>query len=159
MQLPQWIFFAPLTKDKKVVVIATRSVPQGIAAMMAFDESADRDTNSENMFAAVESVKTLSVTYAVRDSVIEDNHISGGSVLGLAEGKIACVADDDFECLKSLVERVSDSEMLTVFYGEDVTEEDAAKAEQILKDGLGKYAEVVMVNGGQPLYHYIISAE
>ncbi len=148
-----------MTKDKKVVVIATRSVPQGIAAMMAFDESADRDTNSENMFAAVESVKTLSVTYAVRDSVIEDNHISGGSVLGLAEGKIACVADDDFECLKSLVERVSDSEMLTVFYGEDVTEEDAAKAEQILKDGLGKYAEVVMVNGGQPLYHYIISAE
>lgn len=148
-----------MAKNKKVIVIATRSVPQGISAMMAFNEDADARENTETMFAAVGAVKSLSVTYAVRDSVIGENQIKEGSVLGLDEGKIACVADDDMECLSSLAGRVKDSEMLTVFYGEDVSDEEAAQAEQILRSGLGKYAEVVMINGGQPLYHYIISAE
>lgn len=148
-----------LITDKKVVVIPSKSVPQGISAMMAFDESADEATNTEAMSEALTMVKSLSVTYAVRDSVIGENTISEGSVLGLSEGKIACVADDDFECLAALAERVSDAGMITVFYGEDVSEADAQRAEQIIRDKVDSLCEVMTVCGGQPLYHYIISAE
>lgn len=148
-----------LITDKKVVVIPSKSVPQGISAMMAFDESADESTNTAAMNEALTLVKSLSVTYAVRDSVIGENTISEGSVLGLSEGKIACVADDDFECLAALADRVNDAGMITVFYGEDVSEADAQRAEQIIRDKVGSLCEVMTVYGGQPLYHYIISAE
>ncbi len=148
-----------MVTDKKVIVIPSKSVPQGISAMMAFDESADAEQNTAEMTEALGLVKTLSVTYAVRDSVIGENTITEGAVLGLSEGKIACVADDDFECLSALSERIKDASMVTVFCGEDVSEEDEARASQILHDTLDKSCEIVFVPGGQPLYHYIISAE
>ena len=148
-----------LVSDRKVIVIPTRSIPQGITAMMSFDEDADAKTNEKAMNDAIETVRSLSVTYAVRDSVVGDNEITEGSILGMFEGKIACVGDDDIECINSLADRIKDASIVTVFYGEDVNEEQAAKAVETLKAKLDRFCEVITVNGGQPLYHYIISAE
>ncbi|MCI8331803.1 MAG: DAK2 domain-containing protein [Clostridiales bacterium] len=148
-----------LSTDKKVMVIPTRSVPQGLSALMAFDENINPDKNMDAMLDAIGLVKTFSVTYAVRDSVIGENTISEGAVLGLAEGKIACVADNDLECVKAMTERMKDASMITLFYGEDVSEEEAAKAGDLLREAVGPYCEVVVLGGGQPLYHYIISVE
>ncbi|MCI8590301.1 MAG: DAK2 domain-containing protein [Clostridiales bacterium] len=148
-----------LSTDKKVMVIPTRSVPQGLSALMAFDENVNADKNMDAMLDAIGLVKTFSVTYAVRDSVIGENTISEGAVLGLAEGKIACVADNDLECVKAMTERMKDASMITLFYGEDVSEEEAAKAGDLLREAAGDYCEVVVLSGGQPLYHYIISVE
>ncbi len=148
-----------MVTDKRVVVIASKSVPQGISALMAFDESADADTNQTAMTEALAAVRTFSVTYAVRDSVIGEQTIPSGAVLGLAESKIACVADDDFECIGALADRIGDASMVTLFYGEDVSEEDAQRAEQILRCKLDPLCELVSIPGGQPLYHYIISVE
>jgi len=150
---------AEIVDDKKVVVIPARSVPQGISAMMAFDPEADAEANEAAMNEAMGMVKSLSVTYAVRDSVVGEKTIREGAVLGMLEGKIACVADDDMECLAELISRVDDAGMITVFYGEDVTPEEAEAAEALITEKAGKLCEVVFVYGGQPLYHYIISAE
>lgn len=148
-----------LVSDKKVTVIPTRSVPQGLAAMMAFDEGSSLDKNIDGMLDAIGAVKTLSVTYAVRDSVIGENTISEGSVLGLAEGKIACVADNDLECIGAMADRIKDASVITLFYGEDVSEQEADAAADLIRESVGRLCEVVAINGGQPLYHYIISVE
>jgi len=136
-----------LSTDKKVMVIPTRSVPQGLCALMAFDEGVNADKNMDAMLDAIGLVKTFSVTFAVRDSVIGENTISEGAILGLAEGKIACVADNDLECVKALADRMKEASMITLFYGEDVSEEEAAKAGDLLREATGPYCEVVVIGG------------
>ena len=150
---------AKLVKDKKVVVLPTHSVPQGIASMLMFDENASEDANTEAMTEAISTVTSISTTYAVRDTQIDGVKIGEGQILGLVNGKIASVADSNEEVITNLVEKMSEASFITVFYGENVNEAQAEGVLEIIKSGIPEDTEITMLPGGQPLYDYIISAE
>ncbi len=145
---------------KNVRVIPTRAIPECIAAMLKFSEGKDADTNEALMNKAISKVKTGQITYAVRDTEIDDKKISKDDILGLAGSKISVVGKDVSKVLLELIDKISDedSEFITLYYGEDVTKEDAEKLAEILEDRLDE-VEVSAKYGGQPLYYYIISVE
>ena len=148
-----------LITDKKVIVLKTVSVPQGISALIAFDPDATSEDNKKNMKAAMKEVITAKVTFAARDSVYNDSKIKEGQILGLLENDVKVVADDKESCLKELSDNLKDTNYITLFYGEDSDEDDANKMADVLKENLGDDKEIVVVNGGQPVYYYLISAE
>lgn len=145
--------------DKKVHVFNTRSVPDGMAAMIAFDETADFDTNIAAMDEAISGVTTLQLTHAVREFSFEGESFGEGKVLGLMNGKIAAVDDERDACLAKLLEKAGEVSFVNIFYGADVTEEDAQRTMTLVQDMLGKDAEVTLIKGGQPLYDFVISLE
>ncbi len=149
---------AKLIKDKKVVVLETRSVPQGICAMLAFDPDADENTNTENMTGALANVTSMSITHAVRDTTIGGEKIEDGQMLGMVNGDIDCVADTTDSCIEKLTQKMSGACFITLFYGEEVNEEQAENAVNIIKAAVPE-AEVVSICGGQPIYSYVISVE
>ncbi|MCI1959102.1 MAG: DAK2 domain-containing protein [Clostridia bacterium] len=146
--------------DKKVIVIPTTSIPEGIAALINYDESLDEKTAVENMKDGMEYIKSLSMTFAVRDTSMGGIEIKKGDYLGMNGGKIVAVSNDMKKCLSKLIEKAvdRDSEVITVYYGSDVSEEDAEKTAEDIR---GKYpdCEVELYDGGQPVYYYIISVE
>lgn len=148
-----------LVKDKKVVVLGTKSVPQGISAIISFDPDASEENNTAAMEEAIGGVISMSVTHAVRDTTIEGKKIEDGQMLGMLDGKINCIADSSLECLEALLENAKDSAFITVFYGSDVSEETAAKAEELVSAALPNAEEITFISGGQPIYDFIISAE
>ena len=150
---------AELAEDREVVMLETRTVPQGIAAMMAFDESASTEENVESMKAAMANVTTIQVTYAVRNTTVEGMPIRKGQKLGLVNGKIRCVTDHTRECVLHLTEYMEHAAFVTIFYGESVSEEKAERMLASLREKLGYDKDYVLIPGGQPLYDYIISAE
>ena len=150
---------ALLEKKKTVVVIPTYTIQEGIAVMMAFDPEASLDDNKSAMEAAMKGVSSLSVTRAVRDSVVNGETVRQGEYLGLLRGKIVCHALDRTDCLSALLAGVKEASFLTVFCGADVTEEDGEGVVKLIADVLGKDAEATSVPGGQPLYDFLISAE
>ncbi len=148
---------AKLIKDKKVIVIANKSVPQGISAMLSFDPDGDEAQNTAAMEQAVGNVLSMSVTHAVRDTTIDGVRIENDQMIGLVDGNIDCVADTPEECLQKLTAKMDGATFITLFYGEDISEDGAAKAAEIISAATS--AEVVTINGGQPIYKYIISVE
>ena len=150
---------APLT-DKKIIVIPTKTVPQGITAMLNFDAGADEDTNREAMTAAIDSVHTAMVTYAARDSDFDGHTIHAGEYLALLDGSLI----GNYTNLKTLFGELSwafndlNPETVTIYYGADV---DGADAEELSGTISGVFpdADVSVVNGGQPVYYYMISVE
>ena len=149
---------AKLVKDRKVVVMETRSVPQGVSAMIAYNAEGSVDENIAAMNEAIANVKSIAVTHAVRDTVIEGEHIENGQMLGMLDGKIAHVANTGEECIENIISSMTDAYFVTVFYGEGISEEQANGVVEIISAKLPD-AEVVVVNGGQPIYTYIISVE
>ncbi len=149
---------AKLVTDKRVIVLPTKSVPQGISAMLTFDADADADANEAAMKEAAASVISMSVTHAVRDTTIEGQHIEDGQMLGMVDGSIFCVADTPENCVAKMTEKMSDATFITVFYGEETSEDDAQKTVENIKNA-APHAEVAAINGGQPIYSYIISVE
>ncbi len=150
---------AEMIEEKKVVVLQTKSVPQGISAMIAFDPEADGETNTAAMTEAIGTVRTAQVTYAVRDTSIEGIKISSGQTLALVDGKIITSADNEEICLKAIGESFAGASFVTVFYGAEIDAERAERAMVILKEAIGASAEYVLIAGGQPIYDYIVSAE
>ncbi len=150
-----------LINDRKVIVLQSRTVPQGISAMIAFDSSVDVNENSVNMTAALDNVGTGSVTFAVRDSEYDDKKIKKGDILAMENGKLAFVERDVTKALIKITKKLikGDSSYITVIYGSDVTDDAAEEAFDLLKSKLGDDLEVVLVNGGQPIYYYIVSVE
>ena len=146
--------------DKKIHVIPSKSIPQGIAAMLAFNPDVDAETNVQRMTDALSSVKTGQVTYAVRDSNFDGMSIQKGDILGLIDGKISVVGKDINEVTRELIDNMVDdeSEIITLYYGEQVNAQDA---EAIADFASRRYpdVEVEVHLGGQPLYYYIISVE
>lgn len=146
--------------DRKVCVLQTRTIPQGMSAMLAFDPDADFNTNRVEMTAAIERVSTGQITFAARDSDYEGHAIKQGEILAMDNGKLSFVDKDlskaAFKLTKKLVK--GDSSFITVIYGADVTD-DAAEA--LYKQISSKYSnlDVNLINGGQPVYYYIISVE
>ena len=150
---------AGLITDKRVEVLSTSSVPEGISAMLSFDETAEVDDNTEAMMAAAKSVTTMSITYAVRDTQIDGVKIGEGQILGLVNGKIKSVANTDEEVIASLAEKMKDASFITVFYGGKINEDAANGVVSIIKSKISEDTEVTVINGGQPIYDYIISVE
>ncbi len=149
---------AKLVTDRHVEVLNTKSVPQGISAMIAFNPEGSLEENIESMNAAIEGVTSMSITHAIRNTTIDGEKIENGQMLGLVNGSIDCVADSTMECLEMLCAKMTDASFITLFYGSDVAEEDAKKAEELVQSK-AMDAEVVLVSGGQPLYDFIISVE
>jgi DAK2 domain fusion protein YloV len=147
-----------LIDDKRVIVISTKSVPQGISALMVFDETASPEDNEAAMNEAITMVKTLSVTHAVRDTTINNVVIKTGQALGLIDGKIRMVNDSARECIKYLGDHYKDASFITIFYGADIPERKVEKLERSMAK-IAPDAEITVINGGQPLYDYIISIE
>lgn len=149
-------------KDRKVAVLETKTIPQGISAMLAFDETVSVEENVEAMTAQAGLTKTASVTFAARDSEVDGKPIKKGQMMGLCNGTIKFIGEDKEEiAFNSAAELFNPEEnsLITVIYGKDETEENANKIEQMLIDKLGDDVEVSVVDGGQPVYYYIISVE
>ena len=150
-----------LTNDRKVCVLQSRTIPQGITAMLAFDESADFRANSVEMTKALDRVGSGSITYAVRDSDFEGKQIKKGEILAMENGKLTFVEHDINKALVKLTKKLikSDSSYITLIYGNDVADETAQSAYETLRSKISDDIEIVLVNGGQPVYYYIISVE
>lgn len=148
-----------IVTERKVIVLPTESVPQGMSAMIAFNPEADASENTRDMKNAYEMVTSMSVTYAVRDTQIDRFNIKKGQFLGLVENKIACVTDTKEACIKQLSRGMTGASFVTVFYGENVSDADAEAAAEIISNKVGGACEVAMLPGGQPIYDYVISVE
>ncbi len=149
-----------LCEDKTVVVLPTKTVPQGIAAMLAVDPDAGREELTQIMTEAAQRVRTAEITYAARDSDFDGFAIKEGDYLALMEHQLFGT-DRDLDALLDRLARSEDiqsAEFLSIFYGEDVTEEQAQEAAQKFTDACPN-AEVNLLPGGQPVYYYMISAE
>ena len=146
--------------DKQVVVIPTATVPQGITAMLNLDPSASVEENVEVITEAISHVTTMQVTYAARNSDFDGYAINEGDYLALCGGALFGTQRDIKALLQSLADKAKelDSEFITIFYGADITEEDAQVAEEIFHAACPD-AEVTLLSGGQPVYYYLISAE
>ena len=149
---------AEIVTERKVIVIPTETVPQGMSAMIAYNPDGEVDDIVSEINEAIKMVMSMSVTFAVRDTEIDRFKITKGQFLGLVENKIACVTNDNYSCMKQLARGMTGANYVTLFYGEGVTEEQANEvADMITRKVEG--CEVMVINGGQPLYDYIISVE
>lgn len=146
---------------RKVIVLHTRTIPQGITAMLNFDETADCEANAIAMQKAAEAIATGQVTFAARDSDFDGHKIKQGEIMAMTGGKISFV-DTDIEkatmkLVKSMIKK--DSQFVTVIYGEDIDDSQAANLESQLNEKFGNKVEITFISGGQPVYYYIISVE
>ncbi len=146
---------------RKVIVLHTRTIPQGITAMLNFDESVDTEANAIAMQNAAEAIATGQVTFAARDSDFDGHKIKQGEIMAMTGGKISFVDTDiekaTYKLVKSMIKR--DSQFVTVIYGEEITDEQAVSLEQLLNEKFGNKVEITFISGGQPVYYYIISVE
>ncbi|MGM0840781.1 MAG: DAK2 domain-containing protein [Bacillota bacterium] len=146
--------------EMEVAVVPTKTVPQGMAALLAFNPSASVEDNKQFMTEASKQVKTGQITFAVRDTNIDGVAIAKDDFMGIAEGKIVISDQDRQKSAQSLLEKMldEDSEILTILYGEDVTEEDVHSLKEYVEEH-HEDVEVEVHNGKQPLYSYIFSVE
>ena len=149
-----------LTEDKEIIVIPTRTVPQGITAMISYVPEKTPQENEEVMKEAIAKVKTGQITYAVRDTRIDDKEIHEGDIMGIGDQGILAVGRGREEVAKATVEAMmtDEAEVISIYYGADVPEEDAEKLAAAVEE---KYpdCEVELSRGGQPIYYYIVSVE
>lgn len=150
----------PLCETKQVIVLPTTSIPEGISAMLAMDHYAEPEQNTKDMTQAIGQVLTAQITYAARDSEFDGQNISQGDYMSLINGKLTQNCKDISQLLRGIAERIVSEgrEYITVFYGSDVTQEQAAQTESLLAECCPG-AEINVLQGGQPVYYYIISAE
>ena len=151
-----------LADGMEVRVLQTKTIPQGISAMLMFDETADANENQMAMMEAAENVETAQVTFAARDSEIEGVPIKQGEIMGLCNGKIKYTGNDIKDiAYKSAVKvfKKNQSSIITVIYGADTTEADAEEVKNRLAEKYGDDVEISIVNGGKPIYYFIISVE
>lgn len=146
--------------EKNVVVLETRSVPEGIAAKLAFDPAADLEENISAMNSAVSNIKTGMITYSVRNFTFCGEEYPENKIIGITGGEIKAVGDDPFDVLRKLIEQVADedSEVISVYFGGNISSDKKEQIEEMLEE---KYedCDVLVYEGGQPLYDFIFSVE
>ena len=149
-----------LTDDKDIIVIPTKTVPQGITAIISYMPEADVDTNIEELEEAIKNVKTGQVTYAVRDTHIDDKEIHEGDIMGIGDRGILAVGQSVEETTKEMLAQLVDeeSELISLYFGQDVLEEDAENFAQEVEE-LYPDVDVDVHMGGQPIYYYVLSVE
>ena len=149
-----------LVEDKEIIVIPTKTVPQGITAIINFMPDADAKTNEEAMLEQIKNVKTGQMTYAVRDTHIDDKEIHEGDIMGIGDSGILAVGKDLEETTKELIANLvdEDSELISIYYGEEVSEEEAEKFAGEIEE-LYPDVDVDIQFGGQPIYYYVLAVE
>lgn len=149
-----------LVEDKEIIVIPTKTVPQGITAIINFMPDADAKTNEEAMLEEIKNVKTGQMTYAVRDTHIDDKEIHEGDIMGIGDSGILAVGKDMEETTKELIANLvdEDSELISIYYGEEVSEEEAEKFAGEIEE-LYPDVDVDIQFGGQPIYYYVLAVE
>jgi DAK2 domain fusion protein YloV len=151
---------AELVNDKNVIVLPTKTVPQGITAVINYVQDLDITENTENMNEEFRKVKTGQVTYAVRDTMLDGHEIKAGDYMGISDDQINAVGTDlaavAFEMVSNMVEE--DNELISIYHGGDVSEEDASALKERLQEEYADF-DVELQYGGQPIYYYIVSVE
>lgn len=149
-----------LVEDKQIVVIPSKTIPQGIAALISFADDCTTEENKANMIDAMSYVKSGEVTYAVRDTVIDDKEIREGNIMGIGDEGILAVGDDIDDTTVEMIKEMSDedAEIVSVYYGAEVSDEDAEALEEKLTEAFPDM-EIEIYKGGQPVYYYIVSVE
>lgn len=146
--------------DKNIFVVPTKSIPQGISAMISFDSESEGETLKDSMTNAAKNVTTGLITHAVRDTTLDDLEIHDGDILGMIEKEIVSVGSDATETAKDILNKMvsDDSELITIIYGGDL---DEAEAESLREYAELKFSDcdVSLYKGNQPVYSYILSAE
>lgn len=151
---------AKALSDKNIIVIPSKNVAQGFTSLVSFNADSGVEENEATMIEALSMVKSGQVTYAVRDTIMNDIEVKEGNFIGIGEGKLLSAGENKEEITLGLIENLvdEDSAIITLFYGEDVTEEEANEFKSILEE---KYEDidVELYYGGQPIYYYLISVE
>ena len=151
----------PLVTDREITVIPTKTIPQGLSAMLAFDPDAAASENADAMMMAAEGVSTGTVTFAARDSEFGGFKIKEGDTMGLTYGKLEFVGDTPvraaYKVAKALMSK--HTSFITLIYGEGVSEEEANEAMRLIRNKAGDDVEISLVDGGQPVYYFILSVE
>ena len=151
---------ASLVKEKHVFVIPTKTIPQGITAMINYIPDKTAEENAASMSEELANVKTGQVTYAVRDTVIDDKEIKQGDFMGIGDKSILAVGQELDATAKAMIEDMVDEEsgIISVYYGEEVTEEQATAFGESLQTAFPEI-EIEVQFGGQPIYYYVVSVE
>lgn len=149
-----------LVEDKKIIVVPTKTIPQGIAALISYVPGESGENNLERMMSEIAHIKSGQLTYAVRDTEIDDKVIKEGNIMGIADAGIAAVGEDihktAMELLKELVD--DESELISIYYGADIEEDKAQALADEAAEAFGE-CEVELQYGGQPIYYYMVSVE
>lgn len=151
-----------LIKDKKVIVIPTKTVTQGITAVINYVPALSIEDNTHEMTEAAKEIRTCEITYAIRDTEIDGKHVHTGDYMGIGDGHMLAVGSErvqtTIDAVKAMVDE--DSELLTIYFGADATEDEATEIADLLEeDDAFADIDIEVVYGGQPVYYYIISAE
>ncbi|MBQ9248370.1 MAG: DAK2 domain-containing protein, partial [Ruminococcus sp.] len=150
-----------LVEDREVIIVPTRTIPQGLSAMLVFDPDCDAQTNVENMMEAAKNVSTGQVTFAARDSEFGAKRIKEGEIIGLDNGKLTVTSSSPnralYKLAKSMINR--DMSFVTLISGEGVSEEEAAEAVELLENKFSDQVDITYIKGDQPIYYYIFSVE
>ena len=151
----------PLVEDRKVVIVPTRTIPQGMTALLNFDADISAESNAQLMMDAAKGVGTGLVTFAARNSEFGGKKIKEGDIIALRNGKLTITEKNAVKALVKLAKDMvtRDTAFITLIYGEDVSEEDANKAFEELSDKFGSRADISLVKGDQPVYYFILSVE
>ena len=150
-----------LCEDREVIIVPTRTIPQGMSAMLVFDPDADAETNVENMMDAAKNVSTGQVTFAARDSEFGTKRIHEGDIIGLDNGKLTVTSSTPNKALYKLAKSMINKEMsfVTLISGEGISDEDAAAAVEMLEEKFSDQVDITYIKGDQPIYYYIFSVE
>lgn len=152
----------PLAKDRQVRVLHTKTIPQGISAMLVFDETQSADDNQMAMMDAAAHVESGAVTFAARDSELDGRPIKQGEIMGMCGSKIKFLGDDIVDIAFKTVDKLfkrGEHALVTLIYGADATEEQAQALENRLSEKYGSDMEISIVDGGQPIYYFLLSVE
>ena len=151
----------PLVTDRKVIIVPTRTVPQGLAAMLAYDTDLSEEKNISQMTEAAKGVSTGQVTFAARNAEFGGVHIREGDILGMENGKLVLTERDPVKAAIKLTRSMTkrDTSFITLIYGQDISEEQAEEVRKHVQSKVGNHADITLVNGGQPVYYFIISVE
>ena len=151
-----------LVQDKKVIVIPTKTVTQGISAVINYVPALSIEDNTHEMTEAAKEIRTCEITYAIRDTEIDGKQVHTGDYMGIGDGHMLAVGTErvqtTIDAVKAMVDE--DSELLTIYYGADASEDEATEIADLLEeDDAFADIDIEVVYGGQPVYYYIISAE
>ena len=151
----------PMVKDRNVVIVPTRTIPQGMTALLNFDPEISAESNAQLMMDAVQNVGTGLVTFAARNSEFGGKKIKEGDIIALENGKLTITEKSTVKAVVKLAKNMvsKDTSFITLIYGEDVSEEDANKAYEELRDKYGSKTDISLVKGDQPVYYFILSVE
>ncbi len=151
----------PLVSDRNVIIIPTKTIPQGLVAMLSYSPDATAELNGEYMYNAAKGVATGKVTYAARNSEFGGTKIKEGDIIALNNGKLTHKDKDPVRAVVKLAKEMTtrDTSYITVIYGEEITEAQANTALEAIQSKVGSNVEVSLINGGQPVYYFMLSVE